>query len=594
MKSSQTIVRLVSYSDLFDITEIKQLGEYLGGMSKDYIVKACAHFFTFKYSDPVHNNIPDLLGLFLGPSNIKLAGQIGSKLEALAKGREIRLLNNLALLEILEFALKEVDQSESFTEQQIEENFLKALLAVNENIIIKQKRVLETVGEVEGFTKGACLFLTNLIPYADIDNLNLKELLNSQVIRIIKLFKFIKSDSKLLPIYNEFLKQYGVTSWQDYLTAYLSIPFKIVSNLKKGRSEFVISAEPQKVRLGKLLDQFCISITEEFPQDFLQIRNNPLYKLSDDVYMVLYTVFVIEKIFKSVYFKMNAVNNDLPIESKVKNFKSEYCDKFSEQVIFYDIQASFFRKIPHKFSGNEILSKIPDFSAEPDYYAKRILKRGKTNLFIFESKDVLLNADAKVSFDFNLYKEELKKKFYIEIKTKPNGKQKIKPKAILQILNNIKRVILKQLPFDQCYHRRKMWIYPILVVHNNQIDVPGVNFLLNEWFTGEKEMLRKDPDLRYISYMIDQIRPLVLVNIDTLLFYQDGFQNIDIEKVIEAYYHFINEPIIMKNKGIPISEKTATQAYEPFSSFCSNYLEEKSIKASPHELLYLSKTIFEK
>ena len=111
--------------------------------------------------------------------------------------------------------------------------------------------------------------------------------------------------------------------------------------------------------------------------------------------MVLYNVFAIERAFKSVYFKLNTINETLPVELKVSNFKSDYCDKFSEQIIFYDVLKNAFGKLSNKFSGNEILTKYPSCSAEPDYYVKRSLKRGRTNLFIFESKDVLINANAK-------------------------------------------------------------------------------------------------------------------------------------------------------------------------------------------------------
>ncbi len=590
MKSNQSAVRLIGFSDIFKADTKKSLGEYLDGMGKITLVNLCAHFLSLKANDPIHSYIPRLVREFFGTSNKTLLKEVASKLISLSKKREVRVLNNIALLEILEYAIEHVDESESFNEVQIKENFLKAILKVNEDTISKQGLVGETIGNVDGFPKVAYLYLTNLIPYADLENLNKKELLTSQVIRVIKLLKYISANPKLTIIYKEFLLRYQVDNWKDYIKNFISIPFQLVIDTRKGKSEINITEQDKKEQASYFLDQFSIDGSEDFPKDFLTIRNSPLYKTAEYKYLVLFDVFTIEKIFKSVYFQLNQINSDLPNEVKIANFKSEYCDKFSEQVSFYDVLRYIFRKVPCKYSGKQILEKVPNLEGEPDYFVKRELKRGKTKIFIFESKDVFINTDVKTSYNFNLYREELKKKFYYDTKVRADGSIKIKPKAILQIIENIKRTCLKELKFEGKYHRKRMNIYPVLVIHNNQIDVPGVNFLLNEWFN--EELVKLKSELGSLSYLINKVEQLVLINIDTLIHYQDVFVKMKLEKVLEAYYDFINYPILLKNIGVQISEEITTQAIEPFCSFCNNYMAEKGISKAPLELLALGKELF--
>src|SRR5690606_38611010 len=141
----------------------------------------------------------------------------------------------------------------------------------------------------------------------------------------------------------------------------------------------------------------------------------------------------------------------------------------------------------------------------PDYY----IRKG-SNIMIFESKDFLIPAPVKESCDFEQYEKEFKKSLYYKEK---DGK--ITKKAVLQLIENVRRILDKTNDFDANYDLSRINIYPILITHDNQYDVVGFNNLLNHWFQTELSKLVAE------GYRIRSVRPLTVVNIDSLIFHQD-------------------------------------------------------------------------
>jgi hypothetical protein len=50
-------------------------------------------------------------------------------------------------------------------------------------------------------------------------------------------------------------------------------------------------------------------------------------------YRIIYNLFVVEKIFKGLYFLLRDINDELPEEFKIKQFKSFNGDEFSEKIL---------------------------------------------------------------------------------------------------------------------------------------------------------------------------------------------------------------------------------------------------------------------
>ena len=176
-----------------------------------------------------------------------------------------------------------------------------------------------------------------------------------------------------------------------------------------------------------------------------------------------------------------------------------------------------------EFTGAEM--KASGIDAEPDYY----IRRGNY-VFPFESKDILITAETKTSRDFNLISEAFKSKFYFE-----DVGVKISNKAVLQIVKNIGRILRMEMPFDNVYKARSLRIYPVLVIHDQQYNLVGLNIFVNEWFVAEIQKL-KDTGVD-----VDRVEKLTIIDIDTLIYYQDVFMSrkLILDKVIDEYYHFI-------------------------------------------------------
>ncbi len=190
-------------------------------------------------------------------------------------------------------------------------------------------------------------------------------------------------------------------------------------------------------------------------------------------------MFVLELVHKGLFFKLSEINRSLSKEEKVKgDFRGFYCNEFSEKYLFYKIVNTIFNNRYIEYSGSQI--KVFNIEAEPDYYI-----RNGNKIFLFESKDILINKSIKPTYNFSKYEPEFKKKLYFE-----ENKGKIENKAVLQLTINIERILKMELPIDTRYKHRSIFIYPIIVLHYHQFDIAGLNVIVNSWFAYELNLLK--------------------------------------------------------------------------------------------------------
>lgn len=195
--------------------------------------------------------------------------------------------------------------------------------------------------------------------------------------------------------------------------------------------------------------------------DFLTLRARPFYKIKDGVYRIIFNLFVVEKLFKGIYFQLRIVNKQLPEKQQLNDdeLRRLYCYDFSEKILLYKILEIIYPTKCIKLSGQQLSDMKID--GAPDYY----IRKGK-NILLFESKNFLIKAAKKTSFDYSVYKEEFAKNLYHE--ELPNGKRKLG--AVMQLINSIRRLLKNEFPPDKSYHYRDVFIYPILVTHDHQIN----------------------------------------------------------------------------------------------------------------------------
>jgi len=396
----------------------------------------------------------------------------------------------------------------------------------------------------------------------DLQNYILNEVFLAQFTKAIDFFQFIENDPKLTPHLSLFLSNYKCKTWKEWIKKLLNLIMPVINHNDETYSEIRLENDDDFEINSNFINFFTVPIDYNELPDFVSLRSNTILKIDNKTFIILNKLFLVERIFKSVVFEFSLkVNKSLPKELQVKNFRSIYCDHFSEQILLYNTLDKCFPNNNKwiKFKGEDF--KKEGYSAEPDYYV-----RFKNKILLFESKDVILKGEVKQSRDFSILSESLKEKFL------KHGTDK---KAILQIIENIKRLFnVYYKNIDNNYNVDFLNIFPILVVHDRQFDTPELNRLMNIWFKNE---LKKNFNPKEIS----KINDLVIVNIDTLILYQEHFRKrgeYGLEIMINKYFEFI-KPTIYRSREEVMKKYLNTSI--PFSIFVARKFDQTNFKNQP-------------
>jgi hypothetical protein len=409
MTSGFNIDILVAFSEIFD-EKPKDLKEYLTGISRSKLLNVGAFFLGFANRKSQFQNYKEFLGMFFQQENNTLANEIFLKLNNLKQKAkaELILINPLTILHLFEFCFDNLTEDDTQTAAESEVNILKAILYLNEQIIDTQKIAFTSTENLENVSKIAAISLSQTFPYSELVNNDISEVLAGQIIKSIFLFEFLESDPRTNFLLKEFLLNFETPDWKSFLKNLLPLTFAVLESNKEAHIDIVIKEDENFESTCIFFEKLIITDTEVLKDyDFKKIRSSPFYKVKKGIYRIVYGLFVIELIHKGTYFKLNEINNNLNNENKIKNFRSLYCDEFSEKYILYKLLNSIYQNRYIEYSGEEI--KQLGIDAEPDYYI-----RNGNNAFLFESKDILINAEIKTSYDFGLYEPEFKKKLYYD------------------------------------------------------------------------------------------------------------------------------------------------------------------------------------
>ena len=252
--------------------------------------------------------------------------------------------------------------------------------------------------------------------------------------------------------------------------------------------------------------------------DLNDIRSKPVYRLEKDKYAILFSKFFIDKIFQGMLFDMAATLAAMGTFSDevtaYKSLKQQVGERFSEQYMLYrTLESTLSRRIPVRMTGEALHKELK--SGEPDYYARR-----SNRVFIFEFKDVRLDAKTKTSCDF----ETIRKKLFNIFVENEEGK----PKGVKQLANFIEKKLPEIISrVDTSAPEGKLKIYPVLVYTDGSFDIEGINYYLNSEF---KRCLSVSDD-RF------QVKDLLMVNLNLLMKLENLFVNgkIELDKVVNEY-----------------------------------------------------------
>ncbi len=370
-------------------------------------------------------------------------------------------------------------------------------------------------------------------------------------------FYYFKAFCKENEIFNEylslFIQENQIPKWDDYLYFILET-FFILSTNEEGITN-VIKINPNSYYGKKYLDSMCIDI-ENFKRtpDFTNLRSKPIYYHGDNTYSILYMGFFIDKMFQSFLFDFASILIKHKATTKINSYpdiKALVGNFFTEGYLFYEIINGCFANTCKKLISGQKLKLFLN-SGEPDFY----IRKGK-NIFLFEFKDVMLNAETKHCENIEQIKLEIFQLFESATIEKNTGKQKkrAQPKGITQLLNVIETkldIIIKKA--DKIEITDKFKVYPIIVYQDYCFDIEGIRYILNEEFN-KKKTIRNISD----DYLV---MPLVMMPLEMMISLEDYFHDgrLQLDNLIDNYVIECGES--EQNKLLPFNKFTMRQAWK--------------------------------
>lgn len=549
------------YSDYFEEKEI--LEDALEGMDRQTLLKVATYFLNYNSYDQTDSfRSFDFVSNFFSQENEPFAARILRRTreiekEAYQNGLEpkrIHFLTNYSCLVLFETIYSTDSKPREMSMAQIEQGLFKAILLINEQ---NEKGINLPVNGLNTESDFRHFFFSMAFWQWDITNYSPKMLLVSEAIKSSLLFEFLDQNQQTRLLLKEFEGYFGVESWQEFFCQILGWILHSF-NVNKTNS-LIITLKGSDQKMAELIDRICLSPTADANRDFIHLRAKPIYKLDTWNYRIIYNQFFFELLHQGMYFHLLRLNADSN-PPRIKNFRSFYCHEFSEKYLLYSILETIYSNKYKKFSGQQISDLGID--GEPDYYI-----RNGSKIFLFESKDVLINAEIKTSKSPERIVEALKQKFF---------KTDKKPKAIIQLVNCIQSIFSESYNFDS-FNGSRSTIYPIIIVYNRIFTAPGVNNLLSEWF--EAELDRRN----FNSHFRQRVHPITLVLIDDLIYYQDLLKNRTwkLETLLSNYHKYIKPQPLKENEEFSDYVSRQNRRYVSFSDYLEYFSRKQNEKATP-------------
>jgi hypothetical protein len=321
------------------------------------------------------------------------------------------------------------------------------------------------------------------------------ERIDNELIHFVEFLKSIDFFSFLEKQYpnelRDFIERRRIDSWEryvvqvvDFLSAFWYNPDNYISRVKVEENLWPYfnsfsSHESYKVQKPNLRN----------------LKEYPLLKYQEGGFLMIYRTFLFEKIHKALFFEFQTIaGTDIKSTIGKKFFEEKLCNKYISKI--FGVKKVI--NIPGVDKRFEMIE------GEPDHYA-----RLWNNVFVFEAKDTLITDHAKTSMDNETVMKEIETKLVWKIS---NGKKK--RSGVSQLVNFISNFENQFMHFDPAAKLGNITFYPVLIVQDRVLSTMGINEILNDYF---------DDQLTLEIRSKKKIRPLVVMNIDSLILYSIFF-----------------------------------------------------------------------
>lgn len=555
----------VELKDVFPEEKPIGLESFLAGIPRDTLLMVMSSLLGNKkiYS----NNFREILETWFRAANAEYANGIFDMLTAIAQRvqQPLVIVTQPSALKIYSFANNHLSSERNQTDEQIEVSIFKAFLYQNALINEKEQSVTGTTTKLDVRLQLYALQFSNSVRYSDVVNYNLHEIFFTEFIRAVFLFEFLEKQNETKHLLDEFCKYFSVSNWKEYVKRISGLSDSILKKTNDGHLELEITNDDLFSSNVQFLDKLSTIPFDELTDfDFKAVRERPIHKITDGKYRIISDLFSIERIFKALYFNLKFINEAIDPSKKVKEFRSLYTFHFSERHALYEVLRRTFPKKYIRISGQEI--EEYGFEGGTDFYV-----RNNNKAYIFESKDSLLSAALKESGDYSILEPDLERKFYAD------GKH---PKAVMQLLNFIRNIYNNQfLKIDKSYKASSIKIYPIVIIHDRQLDVPGFNKILNFWFNREL--------LRYSELPKENINQITVIEISTLILIHELLleKRLRLEDIIIKYHEFTKVKGANQFHSQLQYEKHLMNTGLPFSFFVKQEVKRQKLPRVPQKII---------
>jgi len=536
----------ITYDMVFD-EEPQHITEYLKVLDRSSIIKIALLLIQ---SCNKYEGLVEYLSDFFCKDNIAFVSTVLHKLQKRLQDKDDEpasiipksyfLISETTGLELL----RQIFSIEKFSipAPQItqEQNLFKAILLINglvSKTTVKEEHTEK--GDLSDLFFAKSFFCTFLNNYES-NNIGPEYLVILQVIKGYYFFKYCEN-SKLKEHLRIFLEQNGLSSWEQYLYNAIKLLLFPLKN-ENGYSTILVTDDGNGY---SFLHSHAFSLETVVPiennNDYTFFKSHPLIEVDSKTFLPINTLFCVNNLYKSIYFEFKSINDHLKgTELYIKGLRTVFTTEFSEQYLF----DTFMQKILKRRRGIKLsdidCKRIANIGHEPDFYY-----RDGNNILLFENKDIMIADYLKHSGNFDKIWEAVNKKLVVDA-------------GLSQIIHNIKSINDGNFVWDKSLPKHPR-IYPILVIDDSSLCVPGFNYILNAILS----------DILKGHNIGIKVFPLAVIELDTIIAFVNDFESgkYNFKEVVDEYYtHMNNQPRLVGPDRII---KEVFKKYFPFNIFFS-------------------------
>lgn len=539
------ILQVVEYGWLYpEATVYPTITSLLENIPRDYIVKTVILIIN-KYNNASFEEMQKFFS-----SNSKVLHEDFNRrfLNKRNPGVEYVFTTAQTPLELLRQAFSVSYSPKKMTVAEYEGRLLMAILLINEKLHVHNSTIADKDKRIE-----ACnAVLANSFSQKGFNTADYDTTFRVAFTKSIDFFKYTSKNPYFNPIYRYFISELNIASYHEYTTTILGVFIIMFNNAKRtleengiemwmGDFEYKKEKIQDKLISPKVLDALSIDIDDVIPlnknEDYVAFRGKPLIKNKEGTYAVYNLIFLIERLFNSLYFDFKYIAEE---KLNLKRFDEEYKERFFEETLLHK-----YINLINSHGRYNVLNGAQADSMEkisaPDYYLKN---KENSNIILFEHKDIRIGGKVKQSRDLEIIVKEYKNKMLLVTENQGKKVSKPKPIGIGQLVSLIEKIRYQTFVWDKTLDKDAI-IYPVLVLTDSNFIPDGLPYLMNTWLYD---------DLKARGIDAGRVKPLIVMEVSTFLLYRSEFKEKGLEHYFEKYYDVIEKAEVndLKNPYLSI------------------------------------------